>query len=159
MHDCYKSDVNEMVVNACDVPVYEVVVELQHTQFRVLVYEEPDVEGTVVRQACLVRRYLVGVVGDGVQLSKALVVDTRRRPDLRAVRDIAVTVDIRDGFAVRRVTEQLNRIGDDSFIWIGVSCASSRGNRLTKLSEARLPMVLDDLVHAIHHEAVREVPL
>ena len=147
-----------MVVNACDVPVYEVVVELQQTQFRVLVYEEPDVEGTVVCQACLVRRYLVGVVGDGVQLSKALVVDTRR-PDLRAVRDIAVTVDIRDGFAVRRVTEQLNRIGDDSFIWIGVSCASSRGNRLTKLSEARLPMVLDDLVHAIHHEAVREVPL
>ena len=32
-----------MVVNACDVPVYEVVVELQHSQFRVLVYEEPDV--------------------------------------------------------------------------------------------------------------------
>ena len=133
MHDCYKSVVNEMVVNACDVPV--------------------------VRQACLVRRYLVGVVGDGVQLSKALVVDTRRRPDLRAVRDIAVTIDSRDGFAVRRVAEQLHRIGDDSFIWIGVSCASSRGNRLTKLSEARLPMVLDDLVHAIHHEAVREVPL
>ena len=81
MHDCYKSVVNEMVVNACDVPVYEVVVELQHSQFRVLVYEEPDVEGKVVRQACLVRRYLVGVVGDGVQLSKALVVDTRRRPE------------------------------------------------------------------------------
>ena len=159
MHDCYKSVVNEMVVNACDVPVYDVVVELQHSQFRVLVYEEPDVEGKVVRQACLVGRYLVGVVGDGVQLSKALVVDTRRRPDLRAVRDIAVTIDIRHRLAVRRVAEELHRVGDDRLVGIGVAIASSRGYRLTKLSETRLSFVLDDLVHAIHHETVREVPL
>ena len=116
-------------------------------------------EGKVVRQACLVRRYLVGVVGDGVQLSKALVVDTRRRPDLRAVRDIAVTIDIRHRLAVRRVAEELHRVGDDRLVGIGVAIASSRGYRLTKLSEARLSFVLDDLVHAIHHEAVREVPL
>ncbi len=105
MHDCYKSVVNEMVVNACDVPVDEVVVELQHSQFRVLVYEEPDVEGKVVRQACLFRRYLVGVVGDDVQLSKALVIDTRRRADFGTVQNIAMAIDVSDGFAIRGVAE------------------------------------------------------
>ena len=159
MHDYYKSVVNEMVVNACDVPVYEVVVKLQHTELGVLIDKEAYVEGQVVCQACLAGRHFVGVVGDDVQLSKALVIDTRRRADLSAVRDIAVTIDIRDGFAVRRVAEQLHGVSDDSFIWIGVARASSRGYRLTKLSEARLPMVFDDLVHVIHHEAVREVPL
>ena len=76
--DYYKSVVNEMVVNACDVPVYEVVVKLQHTELGVLIDKEAYVEGQVVGQACLAGRHFVGVVGDDVQLSKALVIDTRR---------------------------------------------------------------------------------
>ena len=44
MHDCYyKSDVNEMAVNAGDVLVDEVVVHVQHTELGVMVYEETDV--------------------------------------------------------------------------------------------------------------------
>ena len=105
MHDYYKSVVNEMVVNACAVPVYEVVVELQHTELGVLVYEEPDVQRQVVGQARLVRRYLVGVVGDDVQLSKALVIDTRRRADFGTVQNIAMAIDVSDGFAIRGVAE------------------------------------------------------
>ena len=159
MHDYYKSVVNEMVVNACDVPVYEVVVELQHTELGVLIDKEAYVKGHIVGQACLAGRHFVGVVGDDVELSKAFVVDQQRRPDFGTVPNIAMAIDVSDGFAVRRVAEQLHGVSDDSFIWISVARASSRGNRLTKLSEARLSLVLDDLVHAIHHEAVREVPL
>ena len=159
MHDYYKSVVNEMVVNACDVPVYEVVVELQLSQFRVLVYEEPDVMRQVVCQACLAGRHFVGVVGDDVELAEPFVIDQQRRPDFGGICHIAVTIDIRHRLAVRRVAEELHRVGDDRLVGIGVAIASSRGYRLTKLSEARLSFVLDDLVHAIHHEAVREVPL
>ena len=101
MHDYYKSVVNEMVVNACDVPVYEVVVELQHSQFRILVYEEPDVEGKVVRQAC----HFVGVVGDDVELAEPFVVDQQRRPDFGTVPNIAMAIDVSDGFAIRGVAE------------------------------------------------------
>ena len=56
-----KSVVNEMVVNAGDVPVYEVVVELQHTELGVLVYEEPDVMRQVVGHARLAGRHLIDV--------------------------------------------------------------------------------------------------
>ena len=157
--DCYKSVVNEMVVNAGEVPVYEVVVEFQHSEFGVLINKEAYVEGEVVCHARLAGRHFVGVVGDDVQLPKAFVVDQQRRPDLRAVRDIAVTIDIRHRLAVRRVAEELHCVGDDRLVGIGVAIASSSGYRLTKLLEARLSFVLDDLEHAIHHEAVREVPL
>ena len=60
-------------------PVYEVVVELQHTELGVLVYEEPDVMRQVIRQARLTRRHLVRVVGDNVQLSESFIVDMGRR--------------------------------------------------------------------------------
>ena len=102
MHDYYKSVVNEMVVNACDVPVYEVVVKLQHSQFRILVYEEPDVEGQVVCQACLAGRHFVGVVGDDVELAEPFVIDQQRRPDFGTVQNIAMAIDVSDGFAHTR---------------------------------------------------------
>ncbi len=105
MHDYYKSVVNEMVVNACDVPVYEVVVELQHSQFRVLVYEEPDVMRQVVCQACLAGRHFVGVVGDDVELAEPFVIDQQRRPDFGTVPNIAMAIDVSDGFAIRGVAE------------------------------------------------------
>ena len=69
---------NEMVVNACDVPVYEVVVKLQHTELGVLIDKEAYVEGQVVCQACLAGRHFVGVVGDDVELTEPLVVDQQR---------------------------------------------------------------------------------
>ena len=47
-------------------PVYEVVVEFQHTELGVLVYEEPDVMRQVVRHARLVRRHFVRVFGNDV---------------------------------------------------------------------------------------------
>ena len=97
--DYYKSVVNEMVVNACEVPVYEVVVKLQHTELGVLIDKEAYVEGQVVGQACIAGRHFVGVVGDDVQLSKALVIDTRRRADLSAVRDIPVSIDVGHPYA------------------------------------------------------------
>ena len=144
MHDCYKSVVNEMVVNACDVPVYEVVVKLQHTELGVLIDKEAYVEGQVVGQACLAGRHFVGVVGDDVELTEPLVVDQQRRPDVGTIPNIAMAIDVSDGFAVRRVAEQLHRISDYCLVGIAVSFASGRGYRFSEMSEARLPMVLDD---------------
>ena len=57
-------------------PVYEVVVELQHTELGVLIDEEPDVMRQVVDHARLARRYLVGIIGNDVQLSESFVVYT-----------------------------------------------------------------------------------
>ena len=104
-------------------------------------------------------RQFVGVVGDDVELTEPLVVDQQRCPDFGTVPNIAMVIDVSDGFAIRRVSEQLHRIGDYCHVGIGVSFASGHGYRLTKFLEARLSFVLHDLVHAIHHEAVREVPL
>ena len=81
-----------------------------------------------------------------------------RRADCGTVLDLSVTIHVCDGFSVRRVSQQFHRVGDDSFVGIDVSIASGRGNRFTKISEARLSFVLDDLVHAIDYETVREVP-
>ena len=103
MHECYKSVVNEMVVNAGDVPVYKVVVELQHTELGVLVYEEPDVMRQVVVVARLAGRHLIGVVGDDIELPKALVVYACGGANLRAILDIPVTIDIRHRLPIRRV--------------------------------------------------------
>ena len=106
MHDYYKSVVNEMVVNACDVPVYEVVVvELQHTELGVLIDKEAYVEGQVVCQACLAGRHFVGVVGDDVELAEPFVIEQQRRPDFGTVPNIAMAIDVSDGFAIRGVAE------------------------------------------------------
>ena len=105
MRDYYKSVVSKMVVNACDVPVYEVVVELQHTELGVLIDKEAYVEGQVVGQACLAGRHFVGVVGDDVELSKPLVVDEQRRPDFGTVPNIAMAINVRYRLAVRRIAE------------------------------------------------------
>ena len=126
MHDYYKSVVNEMVVNACDVPVYEVVVELQHSQFRVLVYEEPDVMRQVVCQACLAGRHFVGVVGDDVELAEPFVIDQQRRPYFGGICHIAMAIDVGHRLPIRRVAEQLHGVGDDGLVGIGVARPPSR---------------------------------
>ena len=96
-------------------PVYEVVVELQHTELGVLVYEEPDVMRQVIRQARLTRRHLVRVVGDNVQLSESFIVDMGRRADCGTVLDIPMFIHVCDGFSVRRVSQQFHSVCNDGF--------------------------------------------
>ena len=102
--DYYKSVVNEMVVNACDVPVYEVVVKLQHTELGVLIDKEAYVEGQVVGQACLAGRHFVGVVGDDVELAEPFVIDQQRRPDFGGICHIPVSIDVGHRLPIRRVS-------------------------------------------------------
>ena len=53
-------------------------------------------EGKGVLHDLLVQLYFVGVVGDDVQLSEPLVLDERRRANLRAVLNIPVAIDVGD---------------------------------------------------------------
>ena len=97
-----------------------------------------------------VQLYFVRVIGDDIQLSEPLVVDERRRANLRAILNIPVAVDDSDRLPIPRITEQFNRVGGDSFIGVGVARRSSRVNRLAKVSEARLYMYI--YIHTyIHH--------
>ena len=86
-------------------PVYEVVVEFQHTELGVLIDEEPDVMRQVVGHARLARRYLVGIIGDDVQLSEPLVIYTCGRTDFIALPNIAMFIDVGHRLAVRRIAE------------------------------------------------------
>ena len=69
----------------------------------------------------LVQFYFVRVVGDDIQLSEPLVVDERRRANLRAILNIPVAIDVSDRLPVPRIAEQFNRVGDDSFVGVGVA--------------------------------------
>ena len=53
----------------------------------------------------LVQLYFVRVVGDDVQLSEPLVVDERRRANLRALLDISVAIDVGDRLPIARIAE------------------------------------------------------
>ena len=68
----------------------------------------------------LVQLYFVRVVGDDIQLSEPLVVDERRRANLRAILNIPVAIDVSDRLPVPRIAEQFHRVGDDSFVGVGV---------------------------------------
>ena len=57
-------------------------------------------EGKGVLHDLHVQLYFVGVVGDDVQLSEPLVVDERRRANLRAVLNIPVAIDVGDRLPV-----------------------------------------------------------
>ena len=63
-----------------NLPVDEVVIKPQHMELGVLIDEEAYVEGEVVRQARLVRRYLAGVVGDDVSCRKRLLLISKDVP-------------------------------------------------------------------------------
>ena len=125
----------------------------------VLVDEETDVKWKSVLHDLLVQFYFVRVVGDDIQLSEPLVVDERRRANLRAILNIPVAIDVSDRLPVPRIAEQFHRVGDDSFVAGGVARTSSRGNRLAKVSEAWLRFVFYNLVHVIHNKSMHEVPL
>ena len=98
--------------------------------------EETDVEWNSVLHDLLVQFYFVRVVVDDIQLWETLVVDERRRANLRAILNIPVAIDVIDRLPVPRIAEQFHRVGDDSFVGVGVARRSSRGNRLGKVSEA-----------------------
>ena len=53
----------------------------------------------------LVQLYFVCVVGDDVQLSEPLVVDERRRANLRALIYISVAIDVGDRLPIARIAE------------------------------------------------------
>ena len=116
-------------------------------------------EGKGVLHDLLVQLYFVGVVGDDVQLSEPLVVDERRRANLRAVLNIPVAIDVGDRLPVPRIAEQFHLVGNDGLVGVFISSASSCGNRLAKVSKARARFVLDDLVHVIHNKSMHEIPL
>ena len=124
-----------------------------------MVHEEPDVMRQVVDHARLARRYLIGIIGDDVQLSEPLVVYTCGRPDFGTVLDISVTIHVCDGFSVRRVSQQFHGVGDDSFVGVGVARSSSREYGFSELLKACLRMVLYNLVDTTDDEPVSHVPL
>ena len=70
-----------------------------------------------------------------------------------------VAIDVSDRIRIPRIAEQFHRVGDESFIGVGVARTSSRGNRLAKVSEARLRFVLYNLAHVIHNKSMHEVSL
>ena len=56
-------------------------------------------EGRVVPRDTLVHCHLVGVFGDDVQLSEPVVIYACGRPDLRAILDIAMFINVCHGFS------------------------------------------------------------
>ena len=136
-----------------NLPVDEVVIQLQHTELGVLVYEKAYVEGRpyVTRNLPAVTSYASYVMTSSWRNRLLLISKEVRRPGFGTVPNIAMAIDIRDGFAVHRVAKQLRGISDYCLVGIGVSFASGRGNRFTEMSEARLPMVFDDLVDTTDH--------
>ena len=107
-------------------PVYEVVVEFQHTELGVLIDKEPDVMRQVVGHARLARRHFVCIASHNIQLAEPLVADERRCADLGGILDIPVTIDVRYRLAVRRIAKKFHRIGYYCFVGVGVSGTSSR---------------------------------
>ena len=107
----------------------------------------------------LVQLYFIRVVGDDIQLPEPCVVDERRRANLRAILNMPVAFDASDRLPISRIAEQFHRVGDDSFVGVGVARTLSRGNRIAKVSEAHLRCVLYNLVHVIHNKSMLDVPL
>ena len=106
----------------------------------------------------LVHLYFVRVFCDDIQLSKPFIVDERRCADLGAVLDITMSINVGDGLPIARIAEEFHRVVNDGLVGVFISSTSSCGNRLTKPSKAGDRFILDDSVHWIHHESVREVP-
>ena len=99
--------------------------------------------GQGVRDGFLVRRYLVRIVDDDVELSEPSIVDHERCRLLRAVFHVTMSVHVGDGLPVPVVD---------------VSLAPGRGHCIGEPSEARDRIVFDDLVDVRHLESVVEVP-
>ena len=123
-----------------------------------MVYEEPDVEGKGVLHDALVHLYLVCIGGHNIQLAEPLVADERRCADLGTILDIPVTIDVGDRLAVRRIAEQFHCVCNDGFFGVRVSSTSSGRYGFSEPLKAGDGFVVDDLVHAIDYETVREVP-
>ena len=63
-----------------------------------------------------------------------------------------MTIDVPYRLAVRRIAEQLHSVGDDALVGVVVTRTPSRGHRLAKVLEARLPMVHIVLFGVLLHE-------
>ena len=120
--------------------------------------EEPDVEGKGVLRDALVYLYIVCVVGHNIQLAEPLVVDERRCADLSTILDIVMSIDVGDRFPIPGISKKFHRVCNVGFFGVRVSSTSSRRYGLSEPLNAGVGFVLDDLVHAIDYETVREVP-
>ena len=131
---------------------------MQHAEFGVLVDEEPDVEVKGVLHDALVHLYLVCVVGHNIQLAEPLVVDERRCADLGTILDIVMSIDVGDRLPIPGISKKFHHVCNYGFFGVRVSSTSSRRYRFSEPLKAGVWFVLDDLVHAIDYETVREVP-
>ena len=131
---------------------------MQHAEFGVLVDEEADVEGKGVLHDALVNLCLVCVVGHNIQLAEPLVVDERRCADLGTILDIVMSTDVGDRLPIPGISKKFHRVCNDGFFGVRVSSTSSGRYGFSEPLKAEVGFVLDDLVHAIDYETVREVP-
>ena len=131
---------------------------MQHAEFGVLVDEDTDVDGKGVLHDARVHLNLVRVVGHNIQLAEQLVVDERRCADLGTKLDIVMSIHVGDRLPVPGISKKLHRVCNDGFFGVGVSGTSSGRYGFSEPLNAGVGFVLDDLVHAIHYETVREVP-
>ena len=130
---------------------------MQHAEFGVLVDEEPDVEGKGVLHDALVHLYLVCVVGHNIQLAEPLVVDEHRCADLGTILDIVMSIDVGDRLPIPGISKKFHRFCNDGFFGVTVSSTSSGRYGCSEPLKAGVGFLLDDLVHAIDYETVREV--
>ena len=123
-----------------------------------LVDEETDVEGKGVLHDSLVHLYLVCVVCHNIQLAEPLVVDERRCADLGTILDIVMSIDVGDRLPIPGISKKFNRVCNDGFFGVRVSSTSSGRYGFSEPLKAGVRFALDDLVHAILYENVRDVP-
>ena len=69
-----------------------------------------------------------------------------------------MSINVGDRLSISRITEQFHCVCNDGFFGVRVSSTSSGRYGFSEPLKAGVGFVLDDLVHAIHYETVREVP-
>ena len=68
-----------------------------------------------------------------------------------------VSVHVGDDLLVTRITQQFHSVRHDGFVCVGVSLASGGGHCVAEPTEARVRIVLDDLVDACDLESVVQI--
>ena len=114
-------------------------------------------EGKGLLHDTLVHLYFVRVVGHNFPLAEPLVVDERRCADLGTILDIVMSIHVGDRLPVPGISKMFHRVCNDGLFGFRVSGTPSGGYGLSEPLKAGVGFVLDDLVHAIHYETVREV--
>ena len=69
-----------------------------------------------------------------------------------------MSIDVGDRLPIPGISEKFHRVCNDGFFGVRVSSTSSGRYGFSEPLKAGVGFVLDNLVHAIHYETVREVP-